>query len=210
MSDIETFDIFNHKMVKIGTDTRENVHAKGLWHQTFHCWIINSTDKEVRLLFQLRDKNKDSFPGLLDISCAGHLLTGETVENGVRELKEELGIAVSFEHLVYCGMTAQETFITENFIDKEFNHVFLMESNKKLEEYSFQIEEISGLYFVNLKEFKKLLHGTLDAIMIGGIVLDETTKQIIPNKQLLSRNDFTPNSDEYYQLLFDKIESMYE
>lgn len=208
MSDIETFDIFNHKMVKIGTDTRENVHAKGLWHQTFHCWIINSTDKEVRLLFQLRDKNKDSFPGLLDISCAGHLLTGETVEDGVRELKEELGITISFEHLIYCGMTAQETFITENFIDNEFNHVFLYESNRKLEEYIFQIEEISGLFFIKLKDFKELFRGKSDNIMGEGVVLNETTKQIISTQQLFSRNDFTPNSDEYYQLLFDKIESM--
>lgn len=87
MSSDEWLDVFNEQMKKIGQASRKNVHAQGLWHQTFHCWIINkSTTGRWSLLFQLRRKDKDVFPNQHDISCAGHLLSGEAVEEGVREL----------------------------------------------------------------------------------------------------------------------------
>jgi len=207
MSQQERFDIFNEQMIKIGVDTRANVHARGLWHQTFHCWVLNNSKTEI--LLQLRQNDKDTYPGLLDISCAGHLLSGETVEDGVRELEEELGISSSFEELIFCGMVAQENLISSELIDREFNHVFLLKSNKAIEDFNFQLEEISGLFYVSIIDFKKLLYGDIDSFWISGIVIDEVNQLKRHDKRKLQKHNLTPNSNEYYDLLFEKIDNLY-
>lgn len=202
----EMFDIFDEQMVRIGTDSRNNAHAKGLWHQTFHCWVVNpAVGKGGSLLFQLRHMSKDTFPGRLDTSCAGHLQAGETVEDGVREMQEELGLAVPFEDLIYCGMTAEESRPAHGLIDREFSHVFLYTCDQELEKYRFQREEISGLFFVNIPEFRQLVSGETDALTIEGIVADEESQHVSWEQRLVRLEDFTPNSEEYYRLLFKHL-----
>jgi len=206
VASIEMLDVFNEKMVRIGTDSRENVHAKGLWHQTFHCWILNPSASEGgSLLFQLRHPDKDTYPGLLDISCAGHLQAGETAEDGVRELEEELGITVAFEELAFCGMNTEEVTLSETMIDREFNHVYIYKSHRDLEAYSFQKEEISGLFFVNINDYKAILSGAKESVRVEGILMDEDAQRVRPDSREIRRDDFTPNSDTYYQILFDYI-----
>jgi isopentenyldiphosphate isomerase len=98
-------------MEHVGTAGRLQVHADGWWHQTFHCLIISQRNDQPSLLLQLRHPDKDTFPNLLDISCAGHLLAGESAEDGVRELEEELGVQVAFSSLIPCGIYAEEDIL---------------------------------------------------------------------------------------------------
>ncbi|QGQ95465.1 NUDIX domain-containing protein [Paenibacillus psychroresistens] len=206
MSLNEIFDVFDEQMVKIGEASRQNVHAQGLWHQTFHCWVLSqSLEGELNLLLQLRHKDKDTYPNLLDISCAGHLLQGESVEDGVRELQEELGLTVPFDELQFCGVIKGEYMISETVIDREFNHIFIYRCNKLLEEYDFQKNEISGLFSIKLIDFQQLLSGKIDLIETEGIVFDETKKEIHNESRKIYLKDIVPNSDDYYKLLFDEI-----
>jgi isopentenyldiphosphate isomerase len=209
MTEVEMFDIFNEEMVHIGTDSRANVHAQGLWHQTFHCWLLNRTEPGGdRLLFQLRHKDKDTHPNKLDISCAGHLQAGETVEDGIRELKEELGITLAFDDLIACGMVANDDIISDQCIDREFNHIFLHVCNMPLTDYDFQTSEISGLFYINLIEFQSLFRKELDHIHIEGVELDEGSNKARTVKRTVNIHDFTPISEEYAQVLFDTIRSL--
>ncbi|MDT3426686.1 isopentenyldiphosphate isomerase [Paenibacillus forsythiae] len=202
----EMFDIFDDKMIRIGSDSRENAHAKGLWHQTFHCWIVHPAKGEGgSLLFQLRHQNKDTFPGRLDTSCAGHLQAGETVEDGVRELREELGLNVPFEELVHCGMAAEESLLPDGRIDREFSHVFLYACDQELERYCFQREEISGLFFADIPKFRQLIGGETDTLPIEGILWDEKTQLVKPVQRVVSLEDFTPSSDQYYRMLLEHL-----
>jgi isopentenyl-diphosphate Delta-isomerase len=69
--------------------SRGEVHRTGFWHRTVHIWIING---KKQLLLQKRSINKESYPGLWDISAAGHITAGDSIRNAaIRELKEELG-----------------------------------------------------------------------------------------------------------------------
>lgn len=36
----ELIDIYDEKMNLLGTATREQAHREGLWHTSFHCWIV--------------------------------------------------------------------------------------------------------------------------------------------------------------------------
>jgi len=90
----EIFDIFTEDMRLMGSATRQEVHRLGYWHQTFHCWVLYKSQDGDLILLQRRHETKDTHPGKLDISCSGHLETGESPSDGIRELREELGIQV--------------------------------------------------------------------------------------------------------------------
>ncbi|WP_409346695.1 NUDIX hydrolase [Paenibacillus sp. MBLB4367] len=206
MSQHEMFDVFDEEMRKTGQASRKDVHAQGLWHQTFHCWIVNkSAEGGASLLLQLRHKDKDTFPNLFDISCAGHLLSGETVRDGVRELEEELGLRASFEELHYCGMVAQENIVTARLIDREFNHIFVYECDKPVEAYEFQLSEISGLFAVDAEAYKQLVTGERDSITAEGILMDDHGRERLQVSREIRVGDIVPNTDAYYRLLFDRI-----
>eukprot|EP01119_Soliformovum_irregulare_P014431 TRINITY_DN3947_c0_g1_i2.p1 TRINITY_DN3947_c0_g1~~TRINITY_DN3947_c0_g1_i2.p1 ORF type:complete len:185 (+),score=48.17 TRINITY_DN3947_c0_g1_i2:17-571(+) len=53
---------------------RSQVHREGLWHRVVHVWIVNS---KGQVLLQQRTLNKESWPGMWDISSAGHISAGE-------------------------------------------------------------------------------------------------------------------------------------
>ncbi|MEH7799693.1 hypothetical protein V7274_03505 [Bacillus pumilus] len=36
----EKLNILNKQHETIGVTTRSNVHAQGLWHETFHFWLL--------------------------------------------------------------------------------------------------------------------------------------------------------------------------
>ena len=95
----EILDIYDAKMNHIGTASREEAHKFGYWHQTFHCWIVRREKGKNYVLFQIRDKEKQDAPNKLDITAAGHLKSGETKEDGLRELSEELGICANIDQL---------------------------------------------------------------------------------------------------------------
>lgn len=207
MSLHELLDVFNEKREKIGVATRAEVHAKGLWHQTFQCWVLHRLPNgEWALLLQLRNKDKASFPNKLDTSCAGHLLSGEKTKDGVRELEEELGIVADANRLYYCGVVPEVNQISDKLTDREFNHVFLYESQQPVESYRFQRSEIAGVFFVPLVSYQRVVTGLQISAYGKGIVWDEENKQMIETQREILLEDIAPNSEEYYQLLFDGIQ----
>lgn len=202
----EMFDVFDKDMNHLGTASRQEAHAQGLWHQTFHCWILNqSAERGPSLLLQLRHRNKDTFPSMFDTSCAGHLMAGETIQDGVRELEEELGLSADLSELIYCGRVAEEYILSERLIDREFNHIFVYECEKPVEEYNFQLSEISGLFMVNLQEFEQLLAGVRKSIPAAGVLHDESQGVTKSAVREISREDIALNSPEYFELLFNTI-----
>ncbi|RUT28018.1 NUDIX domain-containing protein [Paenibacillus zeisoli] len=202
----ELLDIFDKDMNHLGTASRQEAHAQGLWHQTFHCWILNpSAERGPSLLLQLRHRNKDTFPGMFDTSCAGHIMAGETIQDGVRELEEELGLSADISELIYCGRVAEEYVLSEQLIDREFNHIFVYECDKPVEEYDFQLSEISGLFMVGLQDFEQLLNGVRKSISAVGVLHDELEEMTNPAAREISREDIALNSLEYFELLFNTI-----
>lgn len=198
----EIFDIFDAAMNRIGTAARSEAHAKGLWHRTFQCWIVRSGDNGRELLFQLRHPDKDTFPGLLDTSCAGHLLAGESVADGVRELEEELGLSVSFAELCPCGVYPEEEYISPEVTDREFCHLFVYESDRPLDAYRLQAEEVAGLFAVRMEEAERLLVlGEAERVTAVGVVPDEAGR-LVPLERTFAHGDFTPHAPAYYELLF--------
>ena len=81
---------------------REIAHAEGIWHRTAHVWIARKKKGKIEILLQKRAEHKSSFPGCYDISSAGHIPAGDEYKvSAIRELKEELGILVDENDLIY-------------------------------------------------------------------------------------------------------------
>lgn len=105
----------------IGEDTRENIHEKGLIHREIAVWIFNDNNE---ILFQKRSLKKDSHPGLLAASCAGHVEIGDDYEKAaLREIKEETGIEAAKEDLIFLGKLKKGNF---NAISQPGNNHFKM------------------------------------------------------------------------------------
>lgn len=67
---------------------RSHVHRDGDYHRAVHVWIFAESTQE--LLVQRRADNKDSWPGLWDISSAGHISAGDSSLVTARYLKSFL------------------------------------------------------------------------------------------------------------------------
>lgn len=202
----EQFDIFDEHRNPIGTASRSEVHRLGLWHQTFHCWVWRQTGAGAEFLVQERHPGKDTFPGLLDISCAGHLLAGEGAHDGIRELEEELGLQARFQDLVPCGIFAEVDFIDCRLIDKEFCHMYLYRCDQSLTDYQLQEEEVTGLYLLTVDQLCLLADGKWSETTLDGVRRRQDGK-LEPHRKTAVQADFVPHPGEYYHMLLQAWEA---
>lgn len=204
---VELLTVFDDNGEAIGTAGREEVHTKGFWHETFHCWIISKENNKHYLHFQLRSPVKKDYPNQLDISAAGHINAAESVSDGIREIHEELGINVSIEELIYLGKI-QDEIIQDTIIDREFAHVFvyLIPSDSGIN-YTFQIEEVSGMFRVELDLFEQLWLEKINTIRVRGQILDDHLNQIEVDK-IVGLTDFLPHNPTYISSILMKFKTL--
>lgn len=199
----ELLKIFDENRNQIGVATRSEVHRVGHWHEAFHCWFIRNEQGMDYIYLQLRSKNKKDYPNLLDITAAGHILANETVKDGVREIKEEIGIDVAFEDLIELGVI-DYCVMKENFIDKELANVFLYKSKNSFDDFTLQVEEVSGIVRANFIDFVQLWFGERDEIEIRGFEIDNDENTVLIEESV-NRDKFVPHQTSFYQEVIQKI-----
>jgi isopentenyldiphosphate isomerase len=200
----ERFDVYDERGNWIGTAQRGEVHAQGLWHHTIHCWLVRQTgENNAQILFQKRSKNKDTNPGCFDITAAGHLAAGETPQDAVREIEEELGIQVTFDQLTEYGIIREEASGVNRgkaYIDAEISHVFGMVTTQDLQQFKLQEEEVSGLYEADADELIALLEGQVDKLEVTGVALHEG--QLQADEVVITCSSFVSRDYGYYLSVF--------
>ena len=175
-----------------GSVSKVQAHQDGTWHATIHCWIL---DQDRRLIFQSRSLTKATFPGLWDVSAAGHLRPGE---DGLREVEEELGAIVTLEELTSVGVLTVDQHYGELF-NRERPRVYLWDSGRALDSFSFTDGEVTALLSINIVSLVKLLQGeVVPALAYDTKGLYETSLNI---------NNVVPLSNEYWNTL---LESLYK
>lgn len=199
----EQLKIFDEDGNQIGVATREDVHRIGYWHEAFHCWFVSEEKGIDYIYLQLRSDAKKDYPNLLDITAAGHLLANETVQDGVREIKEEIGIDVPFHELVPLGVI-DYCVIKENFIDKELANVFLYKIDKNFDDFTLQEEEVSGIVKVEFNHFIELWLGERETIKIKGFEINKNGNKILIDENV-GRGKFVPHQILYYKTVIQKI-----
>lgn len=147
----ELLDIYTRDGKYLGVRTRTECHTEnpGFYHKPAWTWAYNS---KGQILVQKRSMNKKRFPGCWDMSCAGHVDSGETAKMGaIREAKEEIGIDVSEEDM---------QFMFEYIEDDawEIGQVFFFKCDKEIEELTIQKVEVEEVKWIDFEDFKKLLY----------------------------------------------------
>ncbi|KAI3973381.1 hypothetical protein MKW92_045130 [Papaver armeniacum] len=156
----EHFDVLTKTGEKTGiTKPRSHVHRDGDYHRAVHVWIYAETTGE--LLVQRRADNKDSYPGLWDISSAGHISAGDSsLISARRELQEELGVTLPNDAFELIFVFLHEAVTNNgNFINNEFNDVYLVTTVDPipLEAFTLQETEVSAVKYIKWEEYKSLL-----------------------------------------------------
>jgi isopentenyldiphosphate isomerase len=104
---------------------KQDVHRDGDWHRAAHLWIVTADD---RVLLQRRADVKENWPGLWDISVAGHVNAGESALSAiVRESFEELGLRFAPDELTHVGTLPYHAVLNGGtYIENEIHEVFFV------------------------------------------------------------------------------------
>jgi len=161
---------------------KSEAHTLGLYHVSVHIWFYTDDGK---ILFQRRSNKKDTFPGLWDISVAGHVSAGETsIQGAIREIEEEIGLTIDEEELEYIGRYRAEKKPKPKFYDNEFHDIYLVKFIYDINTLKLQKEEVSGLGLIDINHAKFTILNDPDKLKY-----------------------FVPHNKDYYQMIFEKIKS---
>ena len=197
MNKDEMLSFYDDELNELGITTRSEIHSKGFLHQVVHCWIIDEADNEKWIYFQQRSYKKKDFPGLYDISAAGHVDIGEEVEVAVkRETEEEIGIVIDSQKLKFIG-SIREKMHLDNFYNNEICEVYLY----PIENPKFELgHEVEKMVKVSFNEFKNwILEGSENIVSFS---MDSKSKFI------LKPEEFCAHKKEYLELVVDFMEKL--
>jgi isopentenyldiphosphate isomerase len=187
---MEYLDIYDENKKFLGTKSREEVHKEGFWHNTVHCWLF---DKHGNIYFQIRADE-----GKFYTTASGHVNAGETIKEAFgREIKEEIGIEVEFNNAILVDIVVWKMDKEKNgvmFKDRAFSNVYICEYDEHVNNFNFDIEEVTGLVKVDAKKILELFEkesGDIDAEMI---LLEDN--KIINKKNKVAFDCFLVNKHE--------------
>jgi len=189
---MEMIDIFDANHTHIGTFERKAAHQQGLWHQTFHCWIVVKDG----LLLQLRSPTKANYPDMFDISAAGHLEAGESPVEGLREVQEELGLTLRPEQLHFLGIKHDVMDEPGGVRNREFSHVYIAKADISLEDLRVDPKEVAAVGVVQIADFIRLFASEVEDCVVR--VRSSFTGTIEDSQRRLHRSDLIPRVDNYY------------
>ena len=161
---MELLDIVDEK----GNPTERQ--CRGRWHTVREsgtvrrtCGFFRRRGGVVQILLQKRSDNKDSDPGCYDISSAGHIPAGsDYIPSAVRELKEELGVDMNGDELIYCGQRRfrfEREFHGSMFRDNQVSNVYALWLDREEEAFVLQEEEVSEVRWMDFADCVSAVRG---------------------------------------------------
>ncbi len=152
----ELWQTYNEQGESTGQLTRVEART-GILHGASHVWIWTRHGDDIRVLLQVRAKDKPTWPGYLDISAAGHINYGETpLQTAVREANEEIGTDLdpSQLHLLFVHRQRM-VMLPSQIIENEFQWVYGLQLNSD-QHFSLTDGEVDAVRWLPLAELKKL------------------------------------------------------
>jgi isopentenyldiphosphate isomerase len=149
----ELIDILTEEGEKTGkTALKSEAHKNGWFHATVHIWLFTSDEK---ILLQKRALTKKVFPGLWDISVAGHIGAGESIlSSAKREVFEEIGLTIQEVDLIKIGTRVHQVSHANGIQDNEHHHVFIAELKIPVAQLKIQTEEVAAIKLFELTILK--------------------------------------------------------
>ncbi|HEX9021779.1 MAG TPA: NUDIX domain-containing protein [Nitrospirota bacterium] len=192
---MERFDVLDCAGRKTGeTISRDDAHRTGAWHGAFHCLVIYERQGRGCALLQKRAEGKKIAPGRFDVSVGGHYASGEDAGTaGPRELKEELGIDISFGEFAPLGRRVFVFCFTPGVKECEFQDVFLLPRAVRPDDLLLQREELEGVAELDVEQGIGLFSGKKQRMELLLHTSDGLRKTVE-----VTAGDFVPCLDNYY------------
>ena len=149
----ELIDILTPEGKSTGkTALKSEAHKNGWFHATVHIWLFTADQK---ILLQKRALTKKVFPGLWDISVAGHIAAGESIlSSAKREVLEEIGLKLQDSDLIKIGTRVHQIKHKNGIQDNEHHHVFIAELKVPISDLKIQKEEVADIKLFDLSILK--------------------------------------------------------
>ncbi|SFS88152.1 Isopentenyldiphosphate isomerase [Zhouia amylolytica] len=129
---------------------KSEAHQLGLFHPTIHVWLYTTIGE---VLIQKRVATKNTFPGLWDVSVAGHISAGESIlTSAIREVEEELGLKLNESELLKIG-THKHISTHGTIIDAEFHHIYIAKLKVPIDTLTLQSSEVDAVKLIPLEEY---------------------------------------------------------
>ena len=151
---MERIDVLTADGVPTGiVKPKPDVHRDGDWHRAAHVWIVAS---DGRVMLQRRALVKLTWPGLWDVSVAGHVSAGETpVEAAIRETREEIGLRITAEDLTHIAHLRFHCALRDGYVENEFHDVYLLRRDVELASLVLDPLEVAEVRYVSLDELER-------------------------------------------------------
>jgi isopentenyldiphosphate isomerase len=123
---------------------RGDVHRDGDWHRAFHLWVVHP---DGYVLLQRRSPAKDLAGGCVDVSVAGHVRAGETLQGVLREADEEIGLELRPDAVTFLETLRSERHYPSGVVDRELQDVYaVLVPDRALTDYAVRCHEVTVLY----------------------------------------------------------------
>ena len=196
--DKDLIDIYDTEMNLLGVANKNQAHEEGLWHKVFHCWVIT---EDGNIWLPLRGSDKQLNPKLFDVSCSKHLMVGDTAKQcGINEFEDTYSIKLK-EHDLIKMFTQTMVFDTPDK-NREFCPTYLYKTQYKFSDLSINSDEYEGIFLADIQDLTDLFFDDVKSINICGILLGEKGEL----KKNITKADFCPYGDKYYQKVFTTIQ----
>lgn len=145
---LEMLEVIDENDTVVGLETRAKIHQDGLLHREIHIWFFTPN---CEIIFQHRAKGKDTYPNKLDATVGGHVEPKMSYEEtAVKECKEETGIDIDLNKLVFLRKMRKKSFdkvtgLTNSTVRSQY--AYLYEGSLK----DLQIEDGKSQGFVAWK-----------------------------------------------------------
>ena len=182
----EFLDYYDEEGNLLGTTTYDEVHEKGYWHNTVHCWLYTNDGK---LMFQVRANR-----GTFYTTASGHVKAGETIPEAFhREIKEEIGLNLDTKGATFVAIVPWQMDKMKDgkeWHDRAKANVYINLYEGDYTEFNMDPNEVSGIGVVSAQETLDLFNDKVESIEATIIENDKTyIKQV-------TKEDFLCNEHE--------------
>lgn len=177
----EFLDYYDEDGNFLGTATRDEVHEKGLWHNTVHCWLYT---KDGKLMFQIRASR-----GTFYTTASGHVMAGETISEAFhREIKEEIGLELDTINATFVNIVPWKMDKIKNnklIKDRAKANVYINLYDGDLKDFHFNPDEVLGIGIVDTKEVLQLFNDKVQAIKATIVENDKIYDKMVTKEDFL-------------------------
>ena len=152
-------DVYNEQKELTGISKYRNEFTDNEYSMSAFIWIVNSKDE---LLVQLRSSLEDK-PNTYGIT-GGAVNSGETsLEASIREIKEELGLDINKNQLIYIASERRK---------RKFFEYYLLQLDIDINDLVLQKEEVEKVEWISIEDYEKNISDALNFQLFKNIYLN--------------------------------------